>query len=160
MDKQTFHRIYQRYGGEIRKHLYFRTVNEDLANDLTQDTFVKLWESQYSIDPMRVRSLLYKIAQDLFVDYVRKQKHQTDYLAEFQFRYKGNTDADEQNEEWKEACERALRSLTEKERTTFLMNKMEGQKYIEIAELLGIGVKAVEKRMSQALKKIKQFRYG
>ena len=51
----------------------------------------------------------------------------------------------------KEKYAKALADLGEKQRTVFLMARMEGLKYHEIAERLNLSVKAVEKRMSIAL---------
>ena len=50
-----------------------------------------------------------------------------------------------------EKLKNALENLTEAQRTAFLLNRIEGKKYAEIAEMLNISVKSVEKRMSQAL---------
>ncbi len=45
----------------------------------------------------------------------------------------------------------AISNLSEAQRTAFLMNRIDGLKYTEIAEALGISVKAVEKRIHKAL---------
>ena len=50
----------------------------------------------------------------------------------------------------------ALEKLTDAQRTAFLMNRVEGKKHREIAEILGISTKAVEKRLYGAIKKIKE----
>ena len=51
---------------------------------------------------------------------------------------------------------KALSNLSEKQRTVFLMARMEGLKYHEIAERLDLSVKAVEKRMSVTLAYLKK----
>ncbi|UCH13169.1 MAG: RNA polymerase sigma-70 factor, partial [Bacteroidales bacterium] len=51
---------------------------------------------------------------------------------------------------------KALSELSEKQRTVFLMARMEGLKYREIAERLNISIKAVEKRMSITLAYLKK----
>jgi len=48
-----------------------------------------------------------------------------------------------------------LESMPEKQRTVFLMNRIDELKYKEIADHLGLSVKAIEKRMSQALEHLK-----
>jgi RNA polymerase sigma factor (sigma-70 family) len=53
--------------------------------------------------------------------------------------------------ELKKNLSRALANMSEKQRTVFLMSRMEGLKYQEIAERLNISVKAVEKRMHLTL---------
>ena len=53
--------------------------------------------------------------------------------------------------EFKHKLEKAIGNLTDSGREVFLLNRVEGKKYKEIAELLGISLKAVEKRMCKAL---------
>ena len=61
-----------------------------------------------------------------------------------------------EEEEFKIKLQNAIASLTEAQREVFLMNRIDGKKYKEIAELLDISQKAVEKRMSAALKILKE----
>lgn len=154
MNKKEFRDIYDKYGRTIRSYLYYRSGNEEIANDLTQDTFVKLWEGNYKYHPEKTKALLYKMAGGLFLDYLRKNKSEADNIEHFKFKLKESSHHDENAEQYRKKCELALKSLTEKERTVFLMNKMEGLIYKEIAACLEISVKAVEKRMSKALKKL------
>ena len=51
--------------------------------------------------------------------------------------------------------QQAIESLTEEQRTAFLLNRIEGKRHKEIAEMLGISVKAVEKRLYKALEKLR-----
>ncbi len=53
--------------------------------------------------------------------------------------------------EYMERLERAIEGLTEAQRVAFLLNRIEGKKHHEIAEMLGISSKAVEKRIYTAL---------
>jgi RNA polymerase sigma-70 factor (ECF subfamily) len=153
--KEEFKEIYNQHAKAIRSYLYYRSGNEEIANDLTQDTFVKLWEGNYLIKENKTKALLYKVAGGLFIDYIRREKTQADYISHFKFKLKESSENIENALENRQECELALQALTEKERTVFLMNKMEGYKYKEISEFLEISVKAVEKRMSSALKKLK-----
>jgi RNA polymerase sigma-70 factor (ECF subfamily) len=52
--------------------------------------------------------------------------------------------------------ENALATLPEKQRTVFLLHRMDGLKYHEIASNLGLSVKAVEKRMKFALEYLRK----
>ena len=56
-----------------------------------------------------------------------------------------------EEKEYMDKLTRAIDNLSEGQRVAFLMNRVEGKKYREIAEILEISVKAVEKRMSLAL---------
>ena len=156
MTAQEFQKIYKTHVKQIRNFIYYRSGNPDIADDITQETFIKLWEKQFQIKDKEVKSLLYKIANDKFLDQVRKQKLAIDYSDELRFKFKEGIEATKDNEATKQKCEKALSILTEKERTVFLMNKKDEIPYIEIATCLNISVKAVEKRMKQAIDKLKQ----
>lgn len=61
-----------------------------------------------------------------------------------------------EEKEYLKKYKRALANLTEKQRVAFLMSKAEGKTHREIAELLDISQKGVEKRIYGALKKIRK----
>ena len=61
-----------------------------------------------------------------------------------------------EEKEYKEKLDNALNALPENQRTTFLLNRVDGKKYAEIAELEGVSVKAIEKRMHLALKSLRE----
>ncbi|VAV85327.1 RNA polymerase sigma factor RpoE, partial [hydrothermal vent metagenome] len=58
--------------------------------------------------------------------------------------------------EYMKKLQNAIANLTEAQRTAFLLNRIEGKKHREIAELLDISTKAVEKRIYGALKKLRE----
>ena len=142
----------------IRNYVFYRSGNTDVATDIAQETFLKIWEKQHSIQTETAKSLLYKIAGDLFVSHYRKEKRSFNFFKHFVF------DEDGQNpentlvfEQLKENYKKALEKMPEKQRTVFLMSRAENLKYAEIAEIVGISVKAVEKRMNYALKHLRTF---
>ena len=61
-----------------------------------------------------------------------------------------------EEDEYREKLQKAIASLTEPQRVAFLMNRTEGKRFKEIAEILGISTKAVEKRIYGALKKLRK----
>ena len=58
--------------------------------------------------------------------------------------------------EYMDKLQKAIGNLTEAQRTAFLLNRIEGKKHKEIAVLLDISQKAVEKRIYGALKKLRE----
>ena len=60
-----------------------------------------------------------------------------------------------EEEEFRQKLTRAIASLSETQREVFLLNRIDGKKYREIADLLGVSQKTVEKRMSAALQILK-----
>lgn len=141
---------------DVRRYVLYRSGNDEIATDIAQDTFLRLWEKQITVDPKKVKGLLFKIAGDLYITHYRKEKVAFNFFATFQPNHKSTTPEDEINfQELKNAYDTALKSMPEKQRTVFLMNRIDDLKYKEIANQLGLSVKAIEKRMSQALDHLK-----
>ena len=130
----------------------------NLAEDLTQDAFMILWTKRDTIDPEKVKSYLFTIANNLFLNNVKHQK----VVLRFN-QQPVNTVSREtpqymmETEEFKASLERAIAELPEKNRIVFLMNRIDKMTYKDIAERLGLSVKAVEKRMTKALQRLREI---
>lgn len=156
LEKQAFKTLFDTYFEEVRRYVFYRSGNEDLSTDIAQDTFIRIWEKQNDIDPKRVKGLLFKIANDLFISSYRKDKVAFNFFKNYEVQEQSQTPYDDISyEELKSAYETALNNLPEKQRVVFLMSRIDELKYKEIAERLDLSVKAVEKRMSQALDHMK-----
>lgn len=156
MTRSQFKEIFDNHFDEVRNYIYYRSGDTELATDIAQDTFIKLWEKQFRIDG-GVKGLLFKIAGDLFVSYYRKQKTAMNFTLNMKPKQDDITPEDQvQFNELQEKYNTALIALPEKQRIVFMMSRMEELKYHEIADRLDISVKAVEKRMKNALEYLRQ----
>ena len=156
MTKEDFQKIYTEHFDAIRRYLYYRLGDTELASDITQETFVKIWEKEFYYNPTKTKSLLYKIASDKLNSYYRKNKLNQDYAHHVQLNFKDEVTNTTEETELMEQYTLAIVKLTENEKTVFLMSRLDSLTYKEIAERLDISVKAIEKRMSQALRKLKK----
>lgn len=148
----------------LRNYLYFKFGNEEKANDITQDSFIKLWENCKNVPLEKAKSYLYTIANNASLNEIAHQKVVLKY-AQNNINKDRNHLSPEfliEEEEFKQKLEKAISELTEAQRTAFLLHRIEGKKYHEIAVMLEISVKAVEKRIHGALvtlrTEIEQFR--
>lgn len=151
MTKEEFKNIYNLHFDTIRNYIYYRSGNTELATDIAQETFLKVWEKQFKTSDGKIKGLLYKIASDKFISHIRHQKVIDENAYEIRFRYLSNSNNEDHAEAIRMKYEKALVKLTEKQRVVFLMNKIDGHTYKEIASYLKLSVKSVEKRMSMAL---------
>ena len=157
MERKTFKLLFDTWFNPIRTYLLFRCGNEEVATDLAQETFMRIWEKQMDLTPESIPAILYKIAGNLFISRYRKEKTAQQYTLSLTNHSTVLTPEEElEFNELTKIYETALQKLPETQRTVFLMNRMESLKYREIAERLQISTKAVEKRMSNALSSLRK----
>lgn len=151
-DAATFKDVFDRYYDSIRNFLYYKSGDRNLAEDLTQESFLILWKKRENIDPDKVKSYLYTIANNLFLNEVKHQKVVLKFQQQKpQHIVKQTPQFLMEEQEFQHLLEKAIADLPEKNRIVFLMNRIEKLTYREIAERLELSVKAVEKRMHKAL---------
>ena len=137
------------------------------ANDLVQECFVKLWEKRNTIKiSQSVESLLFVMLRNRCLNYLRDQKlHSLDkninLLGEndlqhlYQLDFTGKEEKSLE-EKLLESIHESVEKLPEKRKLVFVKTKVEGKKNKEVADELGISVKAVEKHLHQAKEQIRQ----
>lgn len=151
-EERQFRKVFDSYVDMVRNYIYYRFGDLEKAEDATQEAFVKLWENCTKVSTDKAKSFLFTVANNLSLNQVAHQKVVLKYTKEapnasfsqspeFQFREK----------EFEEKLNRVINNLSEAQRTAFLLNRIEGMKYAEIAQQLDISVKAVEKRIHKAL---------
>ena len=148
----VFSSFFRKQFKSLSNFLYYKCGNEDLANDLAQDAFIKFWKNCFKVILGKESSYLYTIANNLFLNSYSKSKIELKFKSEPQ---KNSTNVSPEflleEKEFNYKLQKAISNLSEAQRTAFLMNRIDGKKYREIAEILGISVKAVEKRIHNSL---------
>ena len=153
----VFSKVYDNFNREIWRFIYYKCGDQAQADDLVQDAFIKLWQNCAKTPIQKAKSFLYTITNNAFLNEVAHKKVVLKYAKLKVGRV--NNESPEyllEEKEYQKKIEDAISSLTESQRVAFLLNRIEGKKYAEIAVLLDISVKAVEKRMSLALASLRQ----
>lgn len=156
-EKRDFIELFNQMYQPVKNYVYYKVGDMQIAEDVTQDTFIKIWEKRKKIKQETVKSLLYTIANNLCKN---KFEHQQ-VVFEFANNYKQNEsiaspEFELELKEFNEKLQHAIGNLSEKQRIVFLMNRIDGLTYNQIADNLGLSVKAVEKRMKNALGELKK----
>ena len=156
-NEALFSKVFSKYAEDLHNFLYYKFGDHFNPKDKVQEAFIKLWQNCKKVSPDKAKSYLYTVANNLMLN---EAAHQKVVLKFQQHKPKEHTNEDpeflmEENE-YMQKLQFAISNLTEAERVAFLLNRVEGKRHKEIAELLGIGTKAVEKRIYGALKKLRK----
>ncbi|WP_075559266.1 RNA polymerase sigma-70 factor [Parabacteroides timonensis] len=146
----------------------FRFVNDkDLSEDIVQDVFFELWQRRESIrfEDVVVKSYLFRAVYTHSLNALNK-KHQnvcsldsereTDILDQYVSSYMQNSEQSLLLKELEEEIMSYINTLPPQCHKIFMLSRSYGLKNREIAEQLGISIKAVEKQISKALYGLKE----
>lgn len=152
-EESVFSSLFRTHARTLRNYLFYKFGNEEKANDLSQEAFLKLWEHCASVPKEKARSFLYTVANNAALNKIAHAKVVLAYEKSSPLRNQVAESPDFilEESEFEQKLQTAIGNLTEAQRTAFLLNRIDGKKYHEIATMLDISVKAVEKRISGAL---------
>ena len=159
--QQQFLESYDALSDAIFKHCFFRVSNREVALDLMQDTFLKTWKYlQEGKDIHDVRAFLYKVANNLIIDYYRKKKAVSleEIIEGSEDRFQPSDDS------YKDILSKAelervmvfIRSLEEPYRQAITMRYIDGLSPQDIAEIVGESANNISVRITRALEKIRE----
>ena len=162
MTKDQFNSCFNKFFDPIRSFIYFRCGDQEVATDIAQDSFMKIWEKNLEYNENQIKGLLYKISKELWISQYRKLDSARKFELNLTYEDERTTPEDLlEYDELRVKYEEVLSILPENQREVFLMSRMEDLTYKEIADRLDISVKAIEKRMSLALRTLrKELKYG
>lgn len=150
--EDSFSELFKIHSKNLYRFLYYKYGEENNPQDIVQEAFIKLWNNCHKVLPGKARSFLFTVANNQMLNELAKKRTVINYNKE---KPKSHTSESPEfvmeGEEYMARLQRAIQDLTEEQRVAFLLNRIEGKKHKEIAEMLGISQKAVEKRIYMAL---------
>ncbi|WP_271765343.1 RNA polymerase sigma factor [Aquimarina algiphila] len=156
-EEKLFSELFKKHAKELHDFIYYKYGEHIHPKDKVQEAFIKLWDNCKKISLQKARSFLFTVVNNLSLNQI---KHNKVKLKFQQIEHKDKTNENPEfileEKEYLQKYQKALSKLTEPQRVAFLLNRAEGKKHKEIAELLGISRKAVEKRIYGALEKLRK----
>lgn len=156
-EEKIFSAIYNDYSKDLHDFLYYKYGDQFDPNDKVQEAFIKLWDNCKKVSLKDAKGFLFMVARNLMLNEI---KHKKVVLKHQQLKPKDYTNESPEFElekkEFSQKYERALAKLTEEQRVAFLLNKVEGKKHQEIADMLDITKKVAEYRIYSAFTILKQ----
>lgn len=138
-------------------YIYRISGNRDLAEEVVQDVFTRLWTHRNGFDPLKpIKPYLLTSARNAFIDKKRRQAVRKSSNIEVHRETIEDKQIHNPNlNELQNVLEKTLARLNPDEREVFILSRMEDMKYHEIAGVLGISIKTVEARMKRALEHLR-----
>jgi len=154
---QVYESLYNKHAKDLRNYLYYKFGNLESAEDIVQESFIKLWQKCADVVLEKAKSFLYTVATNMFLN----EKSHDKVVLKFQQIPQNDTNIESPEflmleKEYMVKLQKTLAQLPDGQREVFLLNRIDKKTYAEIAELLNISVKAVEKRMHNALKQLRE----
>jgi len=155
--EELYNKLFKAYAHELYKYLYYKYGEDNNPHDIVQEAFIKLWNNCANVFPEKARAFLYTVANNQMINDLARKKTVLKYQNEDHKTHSNETPAYVMEEnEYRDQLKAALESLSEDQRSTLMMHRVEGMKLREIAEILGISQKAVEKRIYTAIAHLKE----
>lgn len=126
------------------------------AEDIMQESLVRLWENCSKVEFEKAKSFLFTVGQRLLIDEMRKNKVELAFTKRLSEGKSEDAHFEMVKNEFEQKLQKAISDLPEKQREVFLMNRIDKLSYKEIAEILELSIKSVEKRMHLALLTLKE----
>ncbi|MCE3226415.1 MAG: polymerase sigma-70 factor [Bacteroidetes bacterium] len=153
---RDFEDLFKTHYSALCNLAYNITKNEEAAEDIAQDVFLKMWQRRNNLqDIVNIKSYLFRAVANASIDYLKNNKNVIRLNPNDDVQPSADGEDAVIRKELEARIERALRLLPPKCRAIFVMSRHEGMKYKEIAEQLGISVKTVENQMGIALEKMR-----
>lgn len=160
-NEQAFEKIYNSYSSRLFGNIYRMVKSESTAEEILQDTFLKIWYNRTGIDLEKsFRSYLFRIAENNVYDFFRKATRDKKLRAQL---FAAATEEYEHIEEMiyrKENAlllQKAMASLSPQRQQVFRSIKLDNKSYDEVSRLLGISVSTISDHIVKANKTIREF---
>lgn len=160
-DNIRFKKVFKQYYNPLCNFAATIVNDHKAAQDVVQDVFTKLWDKRDKIDiQTNEKTYLFQAVKHRAYEVLRKRKTESKILpSEFEESFDDSNTIDQQAKEYmlKDILFKSIRQLPPKCQEIFVMNKVNGLTYNEIAEDLEISVKTVENHIGKAFRKLREM---
>lgn len=164
-EEADFKRIFDEFFPKMRffANEYLNDLED--ANDIAQSVLATFWEKRTSLNPdTNVFNYLLSLTKNRCIDFIRKKQSREKYIQYAQSRYEENLElyaldefstANIHYKELEEQIQKLINKLPASCRQAFLLSRMHGLTYEEIARKLNVSTKTIEKRIAMSLRYIR-----
>lgn len=158
-DHSAFHEIYDHFSTQLYFNILRMVRDEDVAQEILQELFVKIWEKRSVIDPDKAfSSFLHRVAKNMVYDHFRKlsvAKRLETHLTTVTNNSYSHIEEELIYKESNQLFLDAVAQLSPQRKQVFTLCKIEGKSYNEVSDLLKISTSTVSDHLLKSNKFIK-----
>jgi RNA polymerase sigma-70 factor (ECF subfamily) len=155
-EEEFFESLFKKWYAVLCPFVYRIVRDKEIAQDLVQDVFVKLWEKRAQIEiTTSIKSYLFRACMNAALNHQssrKKYKETNEEAVVHSLSDSAATDDALHSGELEKRINEAIESLPPACKNVFILSRFEELSYKEIAETLQISIKTVENQMGKALK--------
>ena len=155
-DEQAYKRLFRVYYANLVVYASTILKDREVAEDIVQELFINFWyEKKYENINSELERYLFRSTRNNCINYIRNERRHNDKLVRMIVNEKEECKVDLEEMEEREELYRAMNRLPEQCRRIFNLWCVEGMKYQEGANLLGISINTVRTQMARAFKSLR-----
>lgn len=159
-DQAAFDVLYQHYSLKIYQNILRLVKQDDLAEELLQDVFMRIWEKRETINiDTSFKSYLFRVAHNLVMDMFRRaafDKNLRTHLSKFSTELYSNTEELTDLKDTQQLIDKAIEALPPQRKKIYLLCKIEGKSYEEVSKLLNVSTSTISDHIVKATKSLKE----
>jgi len=151
--------LFERYNKRIFNFLARMTMDRDLAEDLTQNVFVRILKYRTSYrDGLRFQSWIYQVARNVFSDHYQAHKNRFSNFVDVEKVSDSLSDYNETEDmgEREKILHQSLAKLSEEQRELLVLTRFQQMKYEEVAQIMNTTVANIKVKVHRAIAKLKE----
>ncbi len=157
----SFTELYEHHRHTVLQHAFFYCKDRELAKDISQEVFIKLWKQKEILDGITdMNAFLFTITRNLVLTHFRKQEREQinkrDLLQHYRQFYPPPEVEVYDEKVFENVYHNGLRQLTNRQRIVFELIREEKIKFKQVAQLLQLSENTVTNTMQRAKKKLGQ----
>ncbi len=156
----AFDALYKKYSRMLYKFGFSILKSREETENLIQDVFLNLWENRHKVEKdSSVKSYVFTIAYNSAISVIRKKVRESQFIEYLKSIQEVNGEAADvkiEYDELKNKLDNIIQTLPPRQKEVYMLHRVEGLKYSEIAKRLNISENTIENHMSRAIKTIRE----
>lgn len=152
-DTEAFREIYNRYIRRVFSMAYRFSRDYEISKDISQEIFLRLYQKKALYKPeISFNTFFYRLTYNCILNYIRdhKGRFETGNIAEYKISSPATPEETASANEMLERIERRIDALPENQKMAFLLNKIEGLSYEEVAQVMDMNINTVKSLIHRA----------